>query len=168
MVSLLACLEVRTHSEVVAGTHLERFLAEMAAFQSISWRLVQMQALAMPSVFSTWTQLCSTFAACVMLLSSALCLQAKSTGQLSSATYAANFLGCLARIFTSYKEGGGASMVRGYILGMLACRCMGMHAQPLACDKLELLGSVAETDMPGFSSMAGCSVPSSAMLACAH
>ena len=43
--------------------------------------------------------------------------QAKSTGQLSSATFAANFAGCLARIFTSWKEGGGASMVRGYILG---------------------------------------------------
>ena len=44
-------------------------------------------------------------------------MQAKSTGQLSPATYTANFLGCLARIFTSYKEGGGASMIRGYILG---------------------------------------------------
>ena len=57
------------------------------------------------------------------MLTPALCVQAKSTGQLSSITYAANFLGCLARIFTSYKEGGGASMIRGYILGRTAACC---------------------------------------------
>ena len=31
--------------------------------------------------------------------------------------YAANFLGCIARIFTSLQEGGGYAMVRGYMLG---------------------------------------------------
>ena len=53
----------------------------------------------------------------VQALLTSQCVQAKSTGQLSSATFTANFVGCLARIFTSWKEGGGASMVRGYILG---------------------------------------------------
>ena len=43
--------------------------------------------------------------------------QAKSTGQLSAANFCLNFAGCLVRIFTSWKEGGGASMVRGYVLG---------------------------------------------------
>lgn len=41
----------------------------------------------------------------------------KSTGQLSNATYIANFGGCIARMFTSYKEGGGISMIRAYALG---------------------------------------------------
>ena len=47
--------------------------------------------------------------------------QNKGTGQLSSATYIANFLGCIARTFTSYKEGGGISMIRAYVLGGLRC-----------------------------------------------
>ena len=44
-------------------------------------------------------------------------VQSKSTGQLSGTMYAANFLGCIARIFTSLQEGGGYAMVRGYLLG---------------------------------------------------
>ena len=44
-------------------------------------------------------------------------MQAKSTGELSIITFAANFLGGLARIFTSLQEGGGASMARAYIIG---------------------------------------------------
>jgi len=46
-------------------------------------------------------------------------LQAGSTGQLSTVTAFANFAGCIARIFTSLQEGGGAAMVRGYILGKI-------------------------------------------------
>jgi mannose-P-dolichol utilization defect protein 1 len=44
--------------------------------------------------------------------------KAGSTGQLSTVTAFANFAGCIARIFTSLQEGGGAAMVRGYILGL--------------------------------------------------
>ena len=54
----------------------------------------------------------------VLILDFDLCLQAGSTGQLSTATAFANFAGCIARIFTSVQEGGGAAMVRGYVLGM--------------------------------------------------
>ncbi|EIE21176.1 mannose-P-dolichol utilization defect 1 protein [Coccomyxa subellipsoidea C-169] len=43
----------------------------------------------------------------------------KSTGQLSGTVYVANFLGCIARIFTSLQEGGGYAMVRGFLLGLL-------------------------------------------------
>lgn len=50
-------------------------------------------------------------------------LQNKSTGQLSNATYIANFGGCIARMFTSYKEGGGISMIRAYALGMVTACC---------------------------------------------
>ncbi len=46
-------------------------------------------------------------------------LQNKSTGQLSGTVYVANFLGCIARIFTSLQEGGGYAMVRGFLLGMM-------------------------------------------------
>ena len=53
--------------------------------------------------------------------------QSKSTGQLSGATYAANSLGCVARIFTSLQENAGYAMVRAYLLGkfpgLLFCRC---------------------------------------------
>ena len=117
----------------------------------------------MPCVLSDWTSLCSMFIGRIVLLSSALCLQAKSTGQLSSATYAANFLGCLARIFTSYKEGGGASMVRGYILGMLArhCMCVSMHAQLLAYDKLGRPGRVVETGLATAAAAAAAAWPPS-------
>ena len=48
--------------------------------------------------------------------------QAGSTGQLSTATAFANFAGCIARIFTSLQEGGGAAMVRGYVLGRISGR----------------------------------------------
>ena len=48
---------------------------------------------------------------------SSVILQAGSTGQLSTVTAFANFAGCIARIFTSLQEGGGAAMVRGYVLG---------------------------------------------------
>ena len=47
-------------------------------------------------------------------------VQSKSTGQLSGTMYAANFLGCIARIFTSVQEGGGYAMVRGYLLGAIS------------------------------------------------
>jgi hypothetical protein len=43
--------------------------------------------------------------------------QAKSTGELSIITFAANFLGGLARIFTSLQEGGGFPMARAYAIG---------------------------------------------------
>ena len=63
-------------------------------------------------------------------------MQAKSTGELSIITFAANFLGGLARIFTSLQEGGGASMARAYIIGTehshllchAYCRWLGMLA----------------------------------------
>jgi hypothetical protein len=44
-------------------------------------------------------------------------LQMKDTGQLSIVTYAANTLGCIARIFTSYQDGGGVSMIRSFLIG---------------------------------------------------
>ena len=40
-------------------------------------------------------------------------LSTKSTGQLSLVTYALNWAGASARIFTSIQEGAGAAMVRG-------------------------------------------------------
>lgn len=43
---------------------------------------------------------------------------AKSTGQLSLVTFGVNAAGCVARIFTSLQEGGGAAMVRAYCLGL--------------------------------------------------
>ncbi len=49
-------------------------------------------------------------------------LQAKNTGQLSSVTYIANSLGCIARIFTSHQEGGGIAMIRGFIIGELLAK----------------------------------------------
>ena len=42
--------------------------------------------------------------------------RAKSTGQLSVVTYAANTAGAAARIFTSLTEGGGSALVRSYAL----------------------------------------------------
>jgi hypothetical protein len=42
--------------------------------------------------------------------------QARSTGQLSVITYAANTLGCVARLFTTAQEGGGAAMFRQYVI----------------------------------------------------
>lgn len=53
------------------------------------------------------------------ILSMDFSLQAGGTGQLSTATAFANFAGCIARIFTSLQEGGGAAMVRGYVLGRI-------------------------------------------------
>jgi hypothetical protein len=41
---------------------------------------------------------------------------ARSTGQLSVITYAANTLGCVARLFTTAQEGGGAAMFRQYVI----------------------------------------------------
>jgi mannose-P-dolichol utilization defect protein 1 len=43
--------------------------------------------------------------------------RAKSTGNLSIVTYAANTLGSLARVFTSVSAGGGGALVRNYALG---------------------------------------------------
>ncbi|KAK9907948.1 hypothetical protein WJX75_000403 [Coccomyxa subellipsoidea] len=45
--------------------------------------------------------------------------KSKSTGQLSGTVYVANFMGCIARIFTSLQEGGGYAMVRGFVLGLV-------------------------------------------------
>jgi hypothetical protein len=42
--------------------------------------------------------------------------QTKSTGQLSIITFAANTLGCVARLFTTMQEGGGSAMMRSYAL----------------------------------------------------
>jgi hypothetical protein len=47
-----------------------------------------------------------------------VCLQGK-TGQLSLITTALTFIGTLVRIFTSMREGAGAAMVRGFLLGTL-------------------------------------------------
>ena len=49
-------------------------------------------------------------------------VQAKSTGQLSAVAFVANVLGCMARIFTSYQDGAGMAMIRGFVLGKLV-RC---------------------------------------------
>jgi mannose-P-dolichol utilization defect protein 1 len=43
----------------------------------------------------------------------------KSTGQLSVITYAANTLGCIARIFTTIQEGGGTAMLRSYCISLI-------------------------------------------------
>lgn len=43
----------------------------------------------------------------------------RSTGQLSLITYSVNFLGCIARIFTTLQEGGGAAMLRNFILSLV-------------------------------------------------
>jgi mannose-P-dolichol utilization defect protein 1 len=40
----------------------------------------------------------------------------RSTGQLSVITYAANTLGCVARLFTTVQEGGGSAMFRQYVI----------------------------------------------------
>jgi hypothetical protein len=40
----------------------------------------------------------------------------RSTGQLSVITYAANTLGCVARLFTTVQEGGGSAMFRQYCI----------------------------------------------------
>jgi mannose-P-dolichol utilization defect protein 1 len=42
--------------------------------------------------------------------------RARSTGQLSLVTYAANTAGSLARVLTSVTQGGGGTMVRNYVL----------------------------------------------------
>lgn len=44
-------------------------------------------------------------------------MQASSTGQLSVVAFVANVLGCMARIFTSYQDGAGIAMIRGFVLG---------------------------------------------------
>ena len=75
------------------------------------------------------------------------CLQAKSTGELSIITFAANFLGGLARIFTSLQEGGGASMARAYTIGAkrspsmwpVQCRWLRM----IACADLHARGLIS-------------------------
>lgn len=47
-------------------------------------------------------------------------LRNKSTGQLSIITYAANTAGCVARLFTTMQEGGGAAMLRSYCISECA------------------------------------------------
>ncbi|KAK9811878.1 hypothetical protein WJX72_011664 [[Myrmecia] bisecta] len=44
--------------------------------------------------------------------------KARSTGHLSMVTFVANVAGCLIRIFTSIQEGGGITMVRGFVIGL--------------------------------------------------
>lgn len=44
--------------------------------------------------------------------------KAKNTGQLSTVAFAANSLGCIARIFTSYQDNAGIAMIRGFVLGL--------------------------------------------------
>ena len=53
----------------------------------------------------------------ICIRASSACPQTKNTGQLSVVTFIANVLGCIARIFTSYQEGGGIVMIRGFVLG---------------------------------------------------
>ncbi|KAI8108232.1 hypothetical protein M9434_006261 [Picochlorum sp. BPE23] len=45
--------------------------------------------------------------------------RSKSTGQLSFITYLMNFLGTMARVFTTLQEQGGAAMLRGVIMSMV-------------------------------------------------
>lgn len=45
--------------------------------------------------------------------------KAKNTGQLSTVAFAANSLGCIARIFTSYQDNAGIAMIRGFVLGLV-------------------------------------------------
>ena len=47
-----------------------------------------------------------------------------STGQLSIITFAANTLGCVARLFTTMQEGGGSAMLRSYALSKFAKGCL--------------------------------------------
>lgn len=48
---------------------------------------------------------------------------ARSTGQLSVITYAANTLGCVARLFTTMQEGGGSAMFRQYCISEWHSSC---------------------------------------------
>lgn len=79
-------------------------------------------------------------------------LQAKNTGQLSSVTYIANSLGCIARIFTSHQEGGGIAMIRGFIIGELlakAAHCEQLNTSfRLEC-RHQVLHSPASCALPG-------------------
>jgi mannose-P-dolichol utilization defect protein 1 len=47
----------------------------------------------------------------------------KSTGQLSGITFGVNTAGCVARIFTTLHEGGGAAMLRSYALSEQSVVC---------------------------------------------
>lgn len=49
--------------------------------------------------------------------------QTKGTGQLSIITFAANTLGCVARLFTTMQEGGGSAMMRSYAFSKFPLRC---------------------------------------------
>ena len=74
-------------------------------------------------------------------------VQSKSTGQLSGTMYAANFLGCIARIFTSLQEGGGYAMVRGYLLGgVSAMRILLFIASTAGIDMLFDIPYLINTD----------------------
>lgn len=54
--------------------------------------------------------------------------QTKSTGQLSIITFAANTLGCIARLFTTMQEGGGSAMMRSYALSEYSVYCQPLLA----------------------------------------
>jgi mannose-P-dolichol utilization defect protein 1 len=59
--------------------------------------------------------------------------QTKSTGQLSIITFAANTLGCVARLFTTMQEGGGSAMMRSYALSEHHCTvCTAVAVTPAA------------------------------------
>eukprot|EP00879_Flechtneria_rotunda_P002573 GHRR01002772.1.p1 GENE.GHRR01002772.1~~GHRR01002772.1.p1 ORF type:complete len:246 (+),score=70.33 GHRR01002772.1:204-941(+) len=67
----------------------------------------------------------------------------RSTGQLSIITYAANTLGCLARIFTTTQEGGGAAMLRSYAISLvlnsiLVAQILVFGNKGVASDKVRL------------------------------
>lgn len=64
----------------------------------------------------------------------------RSTGQLSIVTYAANALGCVARLFTTMQEGGGSAMMRSYALSEYLCglgghRCWMCMCRHVLCER---------------------------------
>lgn len=78
------------------------------------------QAAAGPSALRAWPACQDSHA--LPALAPAQILQnfaSKSTGQLSLITYALNWAGASARIFTSIQEGAGAAMVRGSAISAL-------------------------------------------------
>lgn len=80
--------------------------------------------------------------------------QTKDTGQLSIVTYAANTLGCIARIFTSYQDGGGIAMIRSFLIGQFITQAPGTN---IRCLRLNLLVNVV-ADMWRLMLTSGCYV----------
>jgi hypothetical protein len=75
----------------------------------------------------------------------------KSTGQLSIITFAANTLGCIARLFTTMQEGGGSAMMRSYALSKCHPKCLAALQQLGS-----LLWAVGSTAWPVSTSCAYC------------